>query len=181
VLESAIHYGGTEGHDWPRRTQAVFLLGTPSRGAYLEQFSHAAAAVLKNILTIQTYAIGSIIDVRSDGIKDLRLGYVVDEDWQRPDADGLLNWSRTEVPLLEHAQYYAIAATLTAADDSWIAKVWGDGMVGTHSAHHRARSGGDAGLPDNVHTAVFPGTSHAGMALSDDVYDYIRARIADLV
>lgn len=181
IIESATHYAQRGKLDWPAKTKAIFLMGTPLRGAYLEQFSHAAATVLKRILTIQTYAIGSVIDFRSDGIKDLRLGYLVDEDWQRPNANSPLTWDRTMVESLDDTHYHVMAATLSANEDSWVANILGDGMVGRHSAYHGKRVQSNEETRDNISCVTFPRTSHAGMALSDEVHQYVIRQVAALV
>ena len=72
---------------------------------------------------------GSILDARSDGIKDLRHGRLVDADW---DA---VEFVRTEVPLLEHARHHVVAATLTRDPRHPMARVVGDLLVLTPSAH----------------------------------------------
>ncbi len=86
VSRSAGHYGSVEGHRWTRVLDSVVLLGAPNDGAYLERAAHLSTWVLETIPTLTTNIIARAINGRSDGIKDLRLGLLVREDWQRPDA-----------------------------------------------------------------------------------------------
>jgi len=78
----------------------------------------------------------------SDGVKDLRFGYVRDEDWAGCDPDHCLRDHRGDLPLLDSASHYTISATLTADAHSAIGAVVGDLLVqpaSAHGHHHRAR------------------------------------------
>jgi len=50
---------------------------------------------------------------RSVGIKDLRYGALVDEDWAERDPDAWGPDPCADVPLLKTASHYVIGATLT--------------------------------------------------------------------
>lgn len=163
VVRSAGHYGHAS---WTQRTAAVVMLGVPNDGAYLEQLSHMSALVLDAVPNLSTKIIARVIDQRSDGIKDLRIGVLVDEDWQRPDAAQLASHQRTPVPLLPGVDYHVVAGTLLGDADSaasWLACYLGDGMVGTRSA-----------LGSHVTCRVFPSTSHLALVAHPEVHAHVR-------
>ena len=63
-----------------RNVRHVFTLGTPHRGAPLEQAANVACSALS--LLPETRGFATPLKVRSAGIKDLRYGYLLDEDWR---------------------------------------------------------------------------------------------------
>ena len=167
VARSAGHYGMLEGHSWVRRTGAVVLLGAPNDGSYLEQIAHLTAFVLDAIPNLPTRILSAVMDGRSDGIKDLRLGLLVDEDWQRGDAARLRRSERTEVPLLPGATYHVVAGALVDDADSLLATYFGDGLVGTRSA-----------LGGHVVCRFFARTGHLGLVSDPEVQAHVRDALA---
>jgi len=85
----------------------------------------------------ETRAYASLVNVRSDGIKDLRFGYVVDEDWAGCDADRCLQNHRTAVPLLATANHYPISAAVAGDARHPLARLVGDLLVQPGSARGR--------------------------------------------
>ncbi len=70
------------------RTSATSIsLGTPHTGAPLEQAVHALSAALH--LAPETRPFARFLRRRSAGIRDLRRGSLVDEDWRDQDPDAL--------------------------------------------------------------------------------------------
>ena len=95
VARSACHRGGA----WTGRVRHVISLGTPHMGAPLEQAVHAMSAALH--LAPETRPFARFLRRRSAGIRDLRRGSLVDEDWRDQDPDALRAKALTEVPLLD--------------------------------------------------------------------------------
>ena len=79
VARSACHHGG----DWVPLVRHVISLGTPHMGAPLEQAVHALSAALH--LAPETRPFARFLRRRSAGIRDLRRGSLVDEDWRDQD------------------------------------------------------------------------------------------------
>jgi hypothetical protein len=102
VARAACHYGAARA--WARHVRHVVMLGAPHAGAPLEQLTGAAGALLERLP--ETRAVAHAIEQRSAGIKDLRYGSVVDEDW----ADGHTPARPREVPFLAGAQHYFVSA-----------------------------------------------------------------------
>ena len=86
----------------------MLFLGTPHHGAPLER----AGSWVDLLLGISPYSapFARLGMARSDGIRDLRHGIIVETDWQAhpssPRAD-----HRSSVPLPAHVACYTIAAT----------------------------------------------------------------------
>jgi PGAP1-like protein len=103
VARAACHYGA--GSAWARQVRHVVMLGAPHSGAPLEQAAASAGALLGKLP--ETRAVAKAIEQRSAGIKDLRRGYVVDEDWRED--------STHDVPYLPGARHYFVSADLNLA------------------------------------------------------------------
>jgi pimeloyl-ACP methyl ester carboxylesterase len=109
-----------EGHAWIGLMEVTVTLGTPHHGAPLEQAAARAVQLLE--LVPEAAPFGRVIDTRSAGIKDLRVGL--------------------DLPAHRGARHYAVAATLTASERHPIARALGDALVLQRSAH--------GGLPDDA-------------------------------
>jgi hypothetical protein len=77
---------------------------------------------------------------RSAGIRDLRNGSLVDEDWRDRDPEALRARACQEVPLLEGVTHCFVAATITRSPRHPAARLLGDALVLTPSASGRSRS-----------------------------------------
>ena len=96
VVRSACHYGRGSATlrdrlrrrgPWPAKVTRVVLLGVPNSGANLEVIANLTSAALWSVPNPVTRLIGAGLDRRSEGIKDLRWGAVLDEDWVERDPD----------------------------------------------------------------------------------------------
>jgi pimeloyl-ACP methyl ester carboxylesterase len=135
VMRSATHYGARR--DWTRQVRHLFFLGSPHLGAPLEKATNVTAWLLG--LTEVTRPFATLLNRRSAGIKDLRFGALRDEDWQGIDADALLANRGSDVPLLDGAAHYCIAATVTRDPRHPVGVAVGDLLVREASALGRGR------------------------------------------
>src|SRR5205807_2607245 len=133
---SACHYGEEESLRFIDAVRHVFCLGSPHLGAELEKGANALAFALRRLP--ETRALGSFLNARSVGIKDMRFGSCVDEDWCDCDPDEFLRDRCTEVPFLQCATYYFVGATLSRRSDDALA-VMGDLLVTFPSASGNGR------------------------------------------
>src|SRR5947208_2800691 len=133
VARSACHYGG----DWTQLVRHVFCLGSPHLGAPLEKVANLAAYALARLP--ETRPLAKVVNGRSVGIKDLRFGSCVEEDWCDCDPDEFLRDRCGEVPFLPGATYYFIGATLTRDAGDPVSSVVGDLLVRFPSASGRGR------------------------------------------
>lgn len=162
VVRSACHYAAEAKQRWLAKLQRVFLLGVPSHGSPVEQLAHVAAFTLSTIWNPWTKLIGAAINLRSAGIKDLRHGFLLDEDWMHRDLDELA--LRAPRPPIEtpHVHWHVIAGAL-GAEAGWIAKLVGDGLVGQHSVAGRGFGTPAPGLLPDAELCVLPGVGHIGL------------------
>ena len=138
VARSACHQGAEHGDAWTRSVRQVISLGTPHLGAPLEQGVHVASAALHSLP--ETRMLASFLRRRSAGIRDLRDGSLVDEDWRDRDPDALRAAACHEVPLLAGATHCFVSATITRSPDSPLGRLLGDTLVLAPSARGRGRT-----------------------------------------
>jgi hypothetical protein len=149
VLRGACHFGAERGAAWVGKVSRVFYIGTPHEGAVLEQVGHLVNSILHAVPNPITHLIGNVANQRSQGIKDLRHGTVLEG------AAGI-----AAVPWLAGAQHYMIAGTVTDDPEHLAAKLFGDGLVQPPQAGENVR--------------LFPGIDHMQLAHDDAVYDQIK-------
>ena len=125
VARSACHYAADSAY--VAKVRHVFTLGTPHRGAPLEQASNAVSVALARLP--ETRPLARALNIRSSGIKDLRYGYLVDECWISQDCDAFLRNTSREIPFLPTARHYFIGATLTREADAAVGRIIGDLFV----------------------------------------------------
>jgi pimeloyl-ACP methyl ester carboxylesterase len=149
VLRGACHFGAERGAAWVGKVSRVFYIGTPHEGAALEQVGHLVNSILHAVPNPITHLLGDVAKQRSQGIKDLRHGTVLDG------AAGI-----AAVPWLASAQHYMIAGTVTDDPEHLAAKLFGDGLVQPPQAGENVR--------------LFPGIDHMQLAHDDAVYKQIK-------
>lgn len=167
---------GISSAPWLAHLRAVFLLGTPNDGSWLEQNSHFAARLLRRIDLFPTRFLSNALNQRSNGIKDLRRAILVDEDWQDAHADDLAP-PRTAVPLLPGVAYHLLVGTwLKTNRPAALRQYFGDGLVGRGSAQGADIFGNEAALPPgtSVRTAEFSQQHHGGLLAHPEVYQYLK-------
>jgi pimeloyl-ACP methyl ester carboxylesterase len=137
VLRSACHQGEQQGRAWVDAVRHVVCLGTPHLGAPLERGVNALSWVLNRLP--ETRGVAGILNRRSVGIKDLRYGSLLEEDWRGVDLDEFLTDRCNEVPFLGHASYYFVGVTITRDHRHPIGAMAGDLLVQFSSASGRGR------------------------------------------
>jgi hypothetical protein len=123
-----------------------------------------------------TRLIGAGLDRRSEGIKDLRWGAVLDEDWVERDPGATQRPERHRVRLPRHADYLAIAGSLADEPDADgphpVNRLLGDALVTASSAHGRLGNDEPALFP-NATIRLCPKINHIALANRPEVYDEI--------
>ena len=113
---------------------------------------------------------------RSGGIRDLRQGSLVDEDWRDCDPDALRAAACAEVPLLEGATHCFVSATVTRSDRHPLGRLLGDTLVLKPSATGRSRT---RRIPFEEEFGMHLGGAHHFALLNHPaVYEKLRAWLA---
>ena len=174
VARSACCHGAERGDGWVRLVRHTVTLGSPHMGAPLEQAVHYASAALGAVPETRPFA--GFLRRRSAGIRDLRQGSLVDEDWHGRDPDALRAAACKEVPLLEGATHHFVAATVTSSAEHPVGRLVGDWLVLHPSASGRSRS---RRIPfreeDGLHVG---GTHHLALLNHPAVYERLREWLA---
>jgi triacylglycerol lipase len=177
VVRSACHYGRrpfgrrwTVRRRWTTRVRRVVLIAVPNTGAGLEALVNSASASLAAIPGPATRLLGRGLDRRSAGIKDLRFGSILDEDWTDVDPASRERPHPHRPLVLRRARCLVIAGTITTDPEHPIARALGDSLVTHASAAGLAEEGE---LFASATTHVFPKVGHNGLAHHPDVADAI--------
>src|SRR4051794_1469034 len=138
VSRSGAHIAKLDGHAWVEHVRKVISLGSPHTGAPLEQAVHYAAFGLSRLP--ETRMFGTFLRRRSAGIRDLRQGSLVDEDWRERDPEALRAAACQEVPLLDGATHCFVSATVTRSARHPLGRMIGDTLVLVASASGESRT-----------------------------------------
>jgi len=173
VARSACHHAKQSGSGWVDAVRHLFCLGTPHLGAPLEKLGNVTGWVLNAFDVMRP--IGRIVNGRSAGIKDLRFGYLVEEDWHGRDLDALLENNRHDIPFLDSAAHYFIAATVTRSPSHPLGVLLGDTLVRFPSASGRAATPARRVPFRAGHGHHLGPMTHLRLLNHPAVYDQIRA------
>lgn len=148
VARSACHQADDDGRPWAATVRHVVCLGTPHLGAPL------ARAVDRLVPALGRYDVAAplvrLLDDRSAGVRDLEHGLGTGDD----------------LPLLAHADWTFIGATLTWDPHHPVGRLLGDLLV-----HYRSATGPSGPADRVVHLG---GLSHLDLLGHPVVYDEIR-------
>jgi pimeloyl-ACP methyl ester carboxylesterase len=166
VIRSACHYGRQADDAWVDRVRHVFYLASPHLGAPLARVAGLAGWALAQAAETRPFA---TLVMGSSSVRDLRYGYVLDDDWSGCDQDCCVRDHRGDVPLLATANHYAISATVTADPGHPLGAVAGDLLVQPASAH--GRRGARQHVPFRVESGQrFGGMHHFDLLNHPDVW-----------
>lgn len=174
VARSGCHQAAERGAAWTERVSHVISLGSPHMGAPLAQGVHWASAALDAVP--ETRPLATLLRRRSAGIRDLRQGSLVDADWRDRDPDALRAQACQEVPLLDGATHFFVAATVTSNPRHPLARLVGDYLVLEGSASGRGRS---RRIPfEAEHGIVIGGAHHVALLNHPQVYECLQGWLA---
>lgn len=158
VLRCACHAASLAGRTWLGRVRHAFYLGSPHRGAPLEKIGGLVTGMLRAVGIAHTELVADVIDLRSQGIKDLRHGLA-------PAGDG------TPLRLTPGVAHHFLVGGLGPTEAHVATVLLGDVMVRVASA--AARLPARMGAPSSdVH--FFPGVGHLALARNREVYEWIK-------
>jgi pimeloyl-ACP methyl ester carboxylesterase len=170
VSRSACHCAAKDEAAWVQNVRHVISLGSPHMGAPLEQAAHVASYAAGKLP--ETRMFSTFLRRRSSGIRDLRQGSLVDEDWRDRDPEALRAAACEEVPLVEGATHCFVSATVTRSARHPVGRVVGDTLVLTPSASARSRTR-KLGFEDE-HGLHIGATNHIALLNHPGVYEKLR-------
>jgi pimeloyl-ACP methyl ester carboxylesterase len=177
VARSAAHQAGRSGAPWVPLLRRVIAVGSPHLGAPLEKGVNLLTNLLKKVDAAGAQVPAELLDLRSAGVKDLRYGYTVEEEWRDRDPDAPLEDNRLNIPLLPSVTYASVASTLTRDPEHPVGNLLGDIMVRLPSSTGQHP---DATRCVRFHVgSIHGGLSHLTLANHPDVYEALRRLCAD--
>lgn len=172
VARSAAHYGAEDARAWLPKLRHIFCLGSPHLGAPLEQATHVLSSVLRSFDTPGTQVPAAVLEARSAGVKDMRHGYVLDEEWREADPEAFLEHNRREAPFVDSVAYYFVGATVTQDPNDPLGNLVGDLLLRPASASGRTADPARR-IPFPI-GRIFGGIHHMELANHPDVYAQLR-------
>ena len=134
------------------------------------------SAALWSVPIPVTRLIGAALDRRSEGLKDLRWGAVLDEDWLERDPHATVRPGRHRVRVPRHARLLVIAGSLVGEPDEdapvRVDRLLGDALVTAPSAIGVLGENEPALFP-NAAVRLCPRINHVALANHPVVYDEI--------
>jgi len=158
VCRAAAHRGSHTNAAWTAKVSNVICLGSPHLGAPLEKAVHLGVAVMDAFELSRPWA--RMLEMRSVGIRDLRLGTITDPRDRAKPAD---------VQKIPNARYHFIGASIGQDERDIRGRVLGDGLVRLPSATARR-------LADTDTAALF-GLHHMQLLNHPAVYRELRERL----
>ena len=174
VTRSACHNATQHQMDWVKKVQKLFFLGSPHLGVPLEKVGNVVSNILQAVPRPYTKLAGDVVNLRSAGIKDLRYGYVTDEDWEGQDPDAILQNNKTTIPLIDGVSHYIITGTLTKAPEHLVAQWFGDAMVRKPSALGQSKKEAHNIPFPSEHHREFPKVGHLKLTRFSEIYEQIK-------
>jgi triacylglycerol lipase len=190
VTRSALHYGVQEKSPWVSKVTRVVFLGTPHQGSHWEQLGNVVSKALGSVPLPYMKLAEKTANLRSAGIKDLRYGYILDEDWQETKTDDHNNEDDTDnavendysffkntkkrAHFVDSIAYFVATGTVTANPRHLLSQWIGDALVQKASAEGRSENQEHhLGFnPDNF--CEFAGVGHVQLARDPAVYEQIK-------
>ena len=173
VARSAAHAARESGHAWIAALRHVVTLGTPHLGSVVEKAVSVLSRGLR--ITAEGRPLADFLDARSVGIKDLRFGAVVEDDWSGIDSDALFPDPVGDLAPVDGVGYHFVAGAITTDPRHPFGVLVGDWMVRVPSGTGRGRRRRVEAT--NVH--VLGGRHHFDLLHDPAVHDQICDWLAD--
>lgn len=175
VIRSASWYGSELNLPWTRLLKNALYLGSPHHGSAVAKAGNMLTFVMKKFRYASPFALGQHT---SAGIKDLRHGNLLDEDWEGIDQDDFHPDYRKPVPLQEGTRHYFIAATIGSHVSTFTSMMVGDLLVRLDSAkgHHSDDLKKLSIRPENFR--VFENLNHLDLLDNKVVHDQVLEWLA---
>lgn len=157
------------------RVKRAVYVGTPHRGSPLERGGRALGSLLRRVPDPYARLAADLVDLRSDGVRDLGDADLREEDRVKSRAAARLSLRdpRHPVPLLASIEHSLVAGALW--DDPRFALWFGDSLVPVPSATADLCADRASLSLSPDHVKILRGFSHTRLAHDREVYDAISA------
>ena len=139
VVRSACHVAAETGLSWLSQVRRAIYLAVPHLGSSLERMGKRVASTLQAIPNVYTQLVADVVNLRSNGVKDLGFGNLLKQDWEGADNAALLQNRRHPAPLLPGISHHLLVGTLAPDENHLIGR-----SSATESFPWRARRDGRA-------------------------------------
>lgn len=174
VSRSAGYYADIQQQNWISLLKKVFLIGVPNEGSYLAKVAHITQYFFRKLDPSENDSVAKFFDVRSNGMKDLSFGYLVDEDWQNAENENKKNVNITKVNPLPNVDYYLIAGTIAEEEKrNKVFTFFGDGLVEKESALSELFKTNSL-KTGKVEMKLFAKENHLSLLESKKVNEYVK-------
>jgi hypothetical protein len=173
VTRSACYYAGKLDHNWISILKKVFLIGVPNEGSYVARIAHMTQYFMRKIDPTDNDKVAKFFEIRSNGIKDLSFGFLIDEDWQNTDYENKKVVKATKILPLKNVEYFLIAGIVSdEKSKKKIFNFFGDGLVEKKSALSNLFKENEmqSGL---VNFKLFENENHLALLESKEVHEYV--------
>ena len=164
VIRSACEAARSAGHRWIDSVEDIVTVGAPHQGSPLEKIANVAAWGLG--VAPETRPLADFVNGRSVGIKDLRFGAIVDDDWTGTDPDALLRDTVGDHTLSPDIDHHFVAGVVTSDPTHPVGVAVGDLVV-------RSGSGTGGKHLEPMNAVVVSGKNHFGLLHDREVIDGI--------
>lgn len=175
VIRSASWYGTELGLPWTELLKNALYLGSPHHGAALAKAGNLLTFVMKKFRYASPFALAQHT---SAGIKDLRHGNLLDDDWEGIDQDDFHPDYRKPVPLREGTRHFFIAAAIGKNVSDFTSMMVGDLLVRLDSARGQHRDDLKKLLQRPENCRVFENLNHLNLLHNKVVHDQILEWLA---
>ncbi|MDX1757359.1 MAG: hypothetical protein R3175_14980 [Marinobacter sp.] len=146
LIRSACHYGLNQGHRWLSALSDCVYVGSPHDGSWLAKGAQASAGVLNALPRDYLRVVGEVIDLRSEGIRNLSRGDVLA-------GEGEL------AALVPNARHFVVCGLLAGHARHPVNLLFGDALV-----HESSAQGSGQGDWILAGSATFSGIDHIRLA-----------------
>jgi pimeloyl-ACP methyl ester carboxylesterase len=170
IARGACHEAAAHDRAWLGDAKHLISLGAPNRGSWLEKLVNTGGWALSRVPESKPF--GDFLNQRSMGIRDLRFGFVRDEDWadREPDALHLRDESEPICPA-PGVEYHYVTGSLRVNPRHPLNSLFGDALVSAGSGTGpRLAEGSRAGTAHHV-----AGVNHFRLLNDSRIYDQIRS------
>lgn len=132
LMRAACATAHERGHRWQDVLTDIVYLGSPHLGSWLEKVTNVGTWAIRR--SSRAAPIGTLIDGRSRGIKDLRFGTLVEDGWGDSPIDDLLTGLVEDAPWAADVTHHLVVGRLRPDERHPLNLVFGDALVRSSSA-----------------------------------------------